>query len=143
MRKLRGEEYWWFFLKSKVEQKYRSKPSIPLLTLHKKVPNRILEIGDTYFKVRSDQGNEDRIITKKRIEFVLCETIRRGYFDSKVAEEYKELMNFDDLSGLKGANTSIIRALLVDLPFVEKDKKSSRIIFVPAECDKDKWGINC
>ncbi len=136
--KFGGKEYWWEFLSNVLEQKYQR--GEPLITLGRNVKNKILEIGKDYFKVKSEQGKKDRNITKERVEFVLCVLINRGYFDSKVANEYTELRYLNDKSGEIGAHTSIIRALLVNLPFIEKEKRS-RIVFLPAYYDKDKWGI--
>jgi|SRR3972149_1071871 len=141
MEKSGEKEFWWHFLKNDVlKQKYQR--GEPLVTLDRNVKNKIFEIGEDYFKVESEQGRKVRTITQKRVKFVLCEVIKRGYFDSNVAKEYKELRNFNDQSGETGAHTSIIRALLVYLPFVEKEKRS-RIIFLPDHYDEAKWGIDC
>ena len=136
MTKMReGNGYWWIFLKDRLKQKKEKGEA--LLTLDRKVPNKILEIGEDYYKVRSAKGHKDRKITREKVEYVLRIVIKEGYFDSKVAEKYGELMHLDREFG---ANTSIIRPLLAELPFINHVERSG-IAFSAGDFDKDKWGI--
>lgn len=135
------KEYWWEFLKEVIKEKYQN--GEPLETLSRGVKNEILEVGDDFFIVRSEKRKslDSRKITKKRVEFVLKVVIKYGYYDSKVAEKYKELLTFNDQSGIWGAHTSIIRGLLIFLPFIKKSGKSG-IVFSASDYDKEKWGID-
>ena len=133
------KEYWWEFLKNNLKKKMRN--NLPLETITG-VKNKILEVGEDFFVVKSERGKENRKITKERVEKVLQLVITKGYYDVYVEDMSKEFLTLKDGSNLSGAHTAIIRGLLTELPFVTADEKSAqKIILVRALYEKAKWGI--
>ena len=137
---LLNKEYWWEYLKNNLKKKMRN--NLPLKTITG-VENKILEVDDDYFVVRSvrSKKNKNRPITKKRVECVLKIILDKGYYDVDIKDMAKACLDLNDGSNLKGANTSIIRGLLTELPFVTEGESASKIVFVPALYEQAKWGI--
>lgn len=135
---LLNKDYWWEYLKSSLKKKMRN--NLPLNTITG-VENKILEVGEDHFVVKSVRGKENRKITKERVEKVLQLVVSKGYYDVGVEDMSKEFLKLKDGSNLKGAHTAIIRGLLTELPFVTEGERATKIVFVPALYDQAKWGF--
>lgn len=135
------KELWWVFLRDIVKEKHSKGEPLETIT---GVRNKILEVGEDYFVVKSEQGKKNRKITKERVKRVLQMALNKGYYSvyPKAEDMSAELLNLNDGSNLKGgAHSSIIRGLLINLPFIKEGGRATKIVFSLADYDKAKWGI--
>lgn len=135
------KERWWELLRDIVKEKYHKGEPLETIT---GVKNKILEVGEDYFVVKSERGKKNRKITKERVERVLQMVLKEGYYSvhPKTEDMSPALRNLNDGSNLRGgAHTSIIRGLLINLPFIIEGGRATKIVFSPVNYDKAKWGI--